>query len=173
MAWTEGEAARPPSASSGGYKLRLDPSRRGSVRWDSWPEGSRSRRAWTGVVLVSVHQFDHTGVDLGKSPNGLGPPRRIDDARVVCVVEAIEQCIGDDRALIGVERERVSNLGCGVRCHVSPGTSNSRQPPEAAILSQSSRWRSMAKTARWGLKQSSPRIRAYRDVSMFRGSNTC
>ncbi len=32
-------------------------------------------------------------------------------------MEAFEQSVSDDRTLIGVEREAVSDQGCGVRCH--------------------------------------------------------
>jgi hypothetical protein len=88
-------------------------------------------------VLVGIHQIDRTLTHLGQSPGSLGTPGCIDLALVVCIMEAFEQGVSDDRALIGVEREAVSDQSCGVGCHVFKCTSNGRQ----------SRWASVARVA--------------------------
>lgn len=51
-------------------------------------------------------------------------------------MEAFEQRVSDDGALIGVERESVSDQCLGVRCHAANGTAGGRPtgaaPPAAA-----------------------------------------
>lgn len=67
-----------------------------------------------GVMVIGINERRFVGLRIGKTTGCFGPPSLIDLIRAVCRVQTLEQCVGHDRALFGIERECVSDQACRV-----------------------------------------------------------